>query len=140
MPPETVLNPSFLEFIQALNEKVTLECTRVQDFCPPHGAASVATLTAEVSTPLSTKDTTDLTVNPSDRIPRNQGSRNLEAYFLVEEPVAADKPVATGDPLSHRTIHPRVCKGRELDYSDDSRVQVLAHDRRLDARQLDSHI
>lgn len=50
MPSEAVLNLSFLELLQALNETVISECTRVQEIRLPNGVASVTALKAEVST------------------------------------------------------------------------------------------
>jgi hypothetical protein len=51
MPSETALNLTILELLQALNEKLTLECTKEPENLFPHGAASTTPLKTEVSAP-----------------------------------------------------------------------------------------
>lgn len=53
MLSEAALNLSFLELVQALNEKVTLKCTRVREMRFSRGVAFVTALKTEVSTPRS---------------------------------------------------------------------------------------
>lgn len=53
MPPEALFNLSFLELLQALNERLTSECSRVREIRLPHGVESVAALETEVSVPRS---------------------------------------------------------------------------------------
>jgi hypothetical protein len=50
MPLEAATNLSVPELLQALNEKLTLECTRVREIRLPPGAASVTVLEAQVIT------------------------------------------------------------------------------------------
>lgn len=95
---------------------------------------------ASIDSPQS-KLWTDLTANPPDRVSGKQSARNLGIHSIFEEHVTADKLVVTRDPLPYRPIPPRrTCEGHQLDYSDDSRVSILAQVHHLDARKLDSGI
>ena len=49
MPSEAALNLSVPELLQALNEKLGLECTRVREIPLPPILSSITTLRAEVS-------------------------------------------------------------------------------------------
>jgi len=51
MSSEAALNLSILELIQALNEKLGLECTGAREIRLPSGLASVTALESEVSAP-----------------------------------------------------------------------------------------
>jgi len=53
MPLEAALNLSVPDLLRVLNDKLVLECTRVREIPLPPVLASITTLRAEVSTPLS---------------------------------------------------------------------------------------
>jgi hypothetical protein len=68
MPLEAALDLSFLELLQALNEKLALECARVRETRLPPGVASVTALEDQVIAPQSIylEWRYDLTANASD--------------------------------------------------------------------------
>ena len=51
MPSEIALNLSVLELLQALNGKLSSECTRIREARLPPGLTFAAVLEAEVSAP-----------------------------------------------------------------------------------------
>ena len=140
MPSEAALNLSFLELIQTLNDKLVSDCTRVRAIHLPHGVTTLKN-EASASLPMHLNPRSDLTVDPSDRISREQYTPNLGAYSLVEEPIATTKLVAPGDPFPYRPIPlQRICKGHYADNSNDPRMSVLAQFYYLDSQELDSYI
>ena len=61
MPSEAALNLSLLDLLQAFNEKLSLECTRIQVTRLPHGV-SVTALKTEVSVSSITELRQDLKI------------------------------------------------------------------------------
>ena len=108
MSLEAALNLSVPDLLRVLNDKLHLECTRVREIPLPPVLASIITLRAEVSTPLSISQQTrqwDLMVNPPDRKSRSQGTRCSESHPVVTEPITTCEQASARDPLSDRPIH-----------------------------------
>jgi len=103
MSSEAARNLSIPELLCALNEKLGLESSRLRQMCLPP-IISIASLKAEVSSPLIYppqrvwwKDL--LTLNPSDRKPRNKSTRRSEPRTFFTERIAASEQVTPGDHL-----------------------------------------
>jgi hypothetical protein len=101
MSLEAAYNLSVPELLYVLNKKLDLECTRM--LVPSH--TTVTSLESEVSEPRSTRPVQPsygLTlVDFTDRQPRSQSPRYLEAYPLPTKRLATSQQVAIGDPLSY---------------------------------------
>ena len=96
MSLETARDLSIQDLFRVLNEKLSLECTRIQDI-PPSRAAPTAHLESEVSTrqPILTRQRRGLTpVGCVDRRPRNQSTRYSEVHPIFAEHVTANQWVA----------------------------------------------
>jgi len=136
--PGAVYDLSIPDLLHLLNEKITLECTRVREIGPPP-AVSTASLESEVSVPRQIRLDEDLTmVNSVDRKPRNRNTRYPEVPALFAEHVATSQQVTAGDPLSHCRLFPgRVCRRCKVNHSADSRLPILARVHHLGSRKLD---
>jgi len=140
MPLEAARDLSVFDLLQVLDEKLSLESTRLQKTRP-----SLAEIESEVSTrcqPLSRRMRWQgLTVDPPAQTPRIQRTMCLEVLTLFTERIAAGEQVATGDPLPHRQrFHGRGRPGCELDHSADSCVPILARIHHLGPGKLDANI
>ena len=108
---EPVRNLSIQDLLRVLNEKLSLERTRIQEISPCH-VVFTAELESEVSTHQPIPTSTDAAVgsNPSgiDRESRNESTRSCEVHPNLMERTTAGQQVATRDPLPNRRICPRV--------------------------------
>ena len=133
---------SIPELLRVLNEKLGLEYTRVIRYPPVLPTNSLA---ADVRVFIRSAQQTcqrGLTVDPSDRKPRNQGARRSETYPLFTEHVATCQQTSAGNHLSCRPIFPRqgFHRGHGIDDSTDSCVPILARVHHFDTRKLDTNI
>ena len=146
MSLEAACDFSIPELLCMLNEKLYLECNRLQYH--PLSAVSIPSLETEVSASGSSYliDRGGAILNPyripPDQKSRNPGSRCSEVHSLIAEPVTTSKQVTTGDPVACRSTLParRCRRGHEADCSIDPRMPVLAQLHHVRPRQLDANI
>ena len=143
MSLEATRDLSIPDLLCLLNEKLGLECTRLQE-TPLPPLAATASLESEVSVPDRSPSQQawlwDLTVNPSDRESRSQSARCPRISALFAEHVAAGQQVTTRDHHSYRPTHPPRQRRYISHYFDDSRMPILAPVHHLDPRKLDIDI
>ena len=80
-------------------------------------------------------------MNSLDRKCRSPSTPDSEVHVFLTEHVTASQSVAARNPLSYRSTDSQLGEpGREVDYSTNARVPILARLNHLGPRQLDKNI